>query len=293
MSLKSWVFKFLTYCCFFRQVAPSESAVCRFGFSVWAAERPRGGLRIPAELSGEIVSFPWPEEHLCPAGVHPIQYGTRLKVQCVTQSVSLSSCASSSSGHLKPVTLFDRGGIHVSLHFAVCLPSHPDVAVLVVSTVNTSALHVTDYLFQAAVPKVAPLSFNLHRLKLLVVGASWRVTFALLQTMSVKLQPASGTQLSAYNPLLPPPAISQVLLLANPQEVSLSLHRWPARLSLRVAFLTFDVCPPLFREACVSATSWLWPTETRSCTKAERSTASPTGRLWLAADPTLLLRTQV
>lgn len=43
----------------------------------------------------------------------------------------------------------------------------------------------------------------------------------LLQTMFVKLQPASGTRLPAYNPLLPPPAISQVLLLANPQKVSL------------------------------------------------------------------------
>lgn len=43
----------------------------------------------------------------------------------------------------------------------------------------------------------------------------------LLQTMSVKLQPASGTHLPPYNPLLPPPATSQVLLLANPQNVSL------------------------------------------------------------------------
>lgn len=57
----------------------------------------------------------------------------------------------------------------------------------------------------------------------LLVGVSWCVMlFPRLQTMSVKLQPASGTQLTAYNPLLPPPAISQVLLLANPQEVSLS-----------------------------------------------------------------------
>lgn len=37
----------------------------------------------------------------------------------------------------------------------------------------------------------------------------------------MKLQPASGTHLPAYNPLLPPPAISQVLLLANPHKVSL------------------------------------------------------------------------
>lgn len=45
--------------------------------------------------------------------------------------------------------------------------------------------------------------------------------FPLLQTMLVKLQPASGTNLPPYNPLLPPPAVSQVLILANPQQVSL------------------------------------------------------------------------
>lgn len=58
-------------------------------------------------------------------------------------------------GHLEPITLFDRGGIHVSLHFAKDPPpGHPNIAVVVISTVNTSALPVRDYLFQAAVPKV-------------------------------------------------------------------------------------------------------------------------------------------
>lgn len=61
----------------------------------------------------------------------------------------------SSLGHLKPITLFDHGGIHISLHFAKDSPlPHRDVAVVVISTVNTSALHVRDYVFQAAVPKV-------------------------------------------------------------------------------------------------------------------------------------------
>eukprot|EP00064_Thunnus_orientalis_P019055 superscaffoldBa00004604_g19165 len=46
----------------------------------------------------------------------------------------------------------------------------------------------------------------------------------LMQTMSVKLQPASGTHLPPYNPLLPPPAISQVLLLANPQKRNVRLR---------------------------------------------------------------------
>lgn len=77
-----------------------------------------------------------------------------------------------SSGHLEPVTLLDRGGIRVSLHFTVGPRSHPDVAVLVVSTVNTSALPVKDYLFQAAVPKVAPLQFNVLTPEPLLVGVS-------------------------------------------------------------------------------------------------------------------------
>lgn len=37
--------------------------------------------------------------------------------------------------------------------------------------------------------------------------------------MKVKLQPPSATDLPAYNPILPPAAITQVMLLANPQKV--------------------------------------------------------------------------
>lgn len=64
------------------------------------------------------------------------------------------------AGHLEPLTLFDHGGIHISLHFAKdsAAPSRPDAAaVVVVSTVNTSGLPVSDYTFQAAVPKVRRL----------------------------------------------------------------------------------------------------------------------------------------
>ncbi|XP_073331785.1 ADP-ribosylation factor-binding protein GGA1-like [Pagrus major] len=99
--------------------------------------------------------------------------------------------------NLEPITVFDQGGIHVSLHFAKdSPPGHPGVAVVVISTVNTSTLCVKDLMFQAAVPK----------------------------TMLVKLQPASGTNLPPYNPLLPPPAVSQVLILANPQQRKVRLR---------------------------------------------------------------------
>ncbi|KAM4603789.1 ADP-ribosylation factor-binding protein GGA2-like [Polymixia lowei] len=98
---------------------------------------------------------------------------------------------------LEPITVYDQGGVHVSLHFARDTPpGHPSIAVVVISTVNTSAHLVKDFLFQAAVPK----------------------------TMSVKLQPSSGTSLPPYNPLLPPAAISQVLLLANPQRRKVRLR---------------------------------------------------------------------
>uniref|UniRef100_A0A669B1Q3 ADP-ribosylation factor-binding protein GGA3 n=1 Tax=Oreochromis niloticus TaxID=8128 RepID=A0A669B1Q3_ORENI len=101
------------------------------------------------------------------------------------------------SSQLEPITLYNRAGFHVSLHFARDPPpGHPGVAVVVMSAVNTSALDVRDFLFQAAVPK----------------------------TMLVKLQPASGTHLPPYNPVLPPPAVSQVLLLANPQRRKVRLR---------------------------------------------------------------------
>lgn len=37
--------------------------------------------------------------------------------------------------------------------------------------------------------------------------------------MKVKLQQPSGTELAPFNPVLPPPAITQILLLANPLKV--------------------------------------------------------------------------
>ncbi|XP_063056045.1 ADP-ribosylation factor-binding protein GGA3-like isoform X1 [Engraulis encrasicolus] len=98
---------------------------------------------------------------------------------------------------LEPVTVYDRWGVHVCLHFCRdSPPARPDVAVVIVSTVNTSALAVADVQFQVAVPK----------------------------NMTVKLQPASGKDLPPYNPLLPPASLSQILLLANPQRNSVRLR---------------------------------------------------------------------
>ena len=38
--------------------------------------------------------------------------------------------------------------------------------------------------------------------------------------MKIKLQPASATEMNGYNPILPPSAITQVMLIANPHNVS-------------------------------------------------------------------------
>ncbi|XP_058705324.1 ADP-ribosylation factor-binding protein GGA2 isoform X3 [Poecile atricapillus] len=93
-----------------------------------------------------------------------------------------------------PLTVYDRNGFKAMLHFSRDpAPGRPDVLVMVLSMLSTSAHPIRDILFQAAVPK----------------------------TMQIKLQPASGSELPAFNPLLPPAVVSQVLLLANPHKVLL------------------------------------------------------------------------
>lgn len=47
-----------------------------------------------------------------------------------------------------------------------------------------------------------------------------------LQSMKVKLQPPSGTELSPFSPIQPPAAITQVMLLANPMKVSMENARY-------------------------------------------------------------------
>ncbi|XP_038612472.1 ADP-ribosylation factor-binding protein GGA1 isoform X1 [Tachyglossus aculeatus] len=96
-----------------------------------------------------------------------------------------------------PVTVYDRHGFRVLFHFARDpLPTRPDVLVVVVSMLSTAPLPIRNIVFQSAVPKV----------------------------MRVKLQPPSGTELPAFNPIVHPSAITQVLLLANPQKEKVRLR---------------------------------------------------------------------
>ncbi|XP_048407826.1 ADP-ribosylation factor-binding protein GGA1-like isoform X1 [Stegostoma tigrinum] len=96
-----------------------------------------------------------------------------------------------------PITVFDKGGFRVLFHFAKALPvERPDLLVVVITLLNSAPTPIKNITFQAAVPKV----------------------------MKLKLQPASGTELPAFNPILSPPVISQVMLLANPQKERVRLR---------------------------------------------------------------------
>uniref|UniRef100_A0A8C7PRJ8 VHS domain-containing protein n=1 Tax=Oncorhynchus mykiss TaxID=8022 RepID=A0A8C7PRJ8_ONCMY len=98
---------------------------------------------------------------------------------------------------LLPVTVFDRHSLRVLFHFARDTPPFlADVLVVIISMLSSAPVPVSNILFQPSVP----------------------------DTMRVKIQPPSGTELPAFNPILPPAAITQVLLLANPHKEKVQLH---------------------------------------------------------------------
>lgn len=92
-------------------------------------------------------------------------------------------------GTLPPLNLHEKNGLSVVIHFGKDSP-RPDITVMVVSTMSKNSSPVKNVSFQAAVPK----------------------------TMKIKLQPPSATDLPPHNPILPPAAITQVMLLSNPQK---------------------------------------------------------------------------
>ncbi|OWF37796.1 ADP-ribosylation factor-binding protein GGA1-like [Mizuhopecten yessoensis] len=95
---------------------------------------------------------------------------------------------------LAPVNAYDKNGLKMVIHCGKDRP-RDDVSVMVVSVISTNTNPVKNFSFQAAVPKV----------------------------MKVKLQPPSATDLPAYNPILPPAAITQVMLFANPHKENIRL----------------------------------------------------------------------
>ncbi|XP_015111581.1 ADP-ribosylation factor-binding protein GGA1 [Diachasma alloeum] len=94
-----------------------------------------------------------------------------------------------------PVTVIDnKNEISVILHFAEGGPRE-DVTVVVVTTVSKNCKALRDYLFQAVVPK----------------------------SCKCRLQPPSGVELPGFSVFLPPAAITQIMMIANPLKVPLSL----------------------------------------------------------------------
>ncbi|XP_077618213.1 ADP-ribosylation factor-binding protein GGA1 isoform X2 [Crocuta crocuta] len=124
----------------------------------------------------------------------PPRQPTTTELSLANITVPLESIKPSS---ILPVTVYDQHGFRVLFHFARDpLPGRSDVLVVVVSMLSTAPQPIRNIVFQSAVPKV----------------------------MKVKLQPPSGTELPAFNPIVHPSAITQVLLLANPQKEKVRLR---------------------------------------------------------------------
>ncbi|XP_076001442.1 LOW QUALITY PROTEIN: ADP-ribosylation factor-binding protein GGA1-like [Genypterus blacodes] len=116
---------------------------------------------------------------------------------CISLADVTVSLESIKPGSLLPVTVFDKHSLRVLFHFArECPPLRPDVLVVIISMLSSAPVPVNNIRFQAAVPKM----------------------------MKVRLQPPSGTELPAFNPILPPAAITQILLLANPHKEKVRLR---------------------------------------------------------------------
>lgn len=98
------------------------------------------------------------------------------------------------SSLLPLVVLDEKNGISVTFHFGKNKPRE-DVNVIVVTTISKNELPLTNLLFQAVVPK----------------------------NCKMKLQKPSGTELPAHNPFLPPSAVTQIMLIANPDKANICL----------------------------------------------------------------------
>ncbi|XP_043271852.1 ADP-ribosylation factor-binding protein GGA1 isoform X2 [Venturia canescens] len=98
-------------------------------------------------------------------------------------------------GTIPPLTLMEeKNGITVVLHFAKGSP-RADITVIVVTTMSKNSKPLGNYLFQVVISKHC----------------------------KCRLESPSGTQLPGHNPFLPPSAITQILLIANPQKNPVSL----------------------------------------------------------------------
>ncbi|XP_029445957.1 ADP-ribosylation factor-binding protein GGA1 isoform X2 [Rhinatrema bivittatum] len=173
-----------------------------------------GGSLFPSLSSSSLEQPGSPVAHSLPMGM-AAHSKTESGVQAGIASPELGLGAVSASQHelslanitvplesikpssILPVTVYDQNSFRVLFHFARdSPPGRPDILVVVISMISTAPQPVKNIIFQSAVPKV----------------------------MKVKLQPPSGTELPAFSPIVPPTAITQVLLLANPQKEKVRLR---------------------------------------------------------------------
>nr|XP_039257337.1 ADP-ribosylation factor-binding protein GGA1-like [Styela clava] len=93
---------------------------------------------------------------------------------------------------LPPLTVYDNNGLRVLFHFTqdFATADRKDTLVTVISIMSTRPAAIPNIVLQVAVPKI----------------------------MRVKLQTPSSTQLAAFNPIVPSPPITQIMVLANPNK---------------------------------------------------------------------------
>lgn len=96
------------------------------------------------------------------------------------------------AGTRAAVVLLESGGVSLSLHHTLNSP-RSDVRVFVLTLTSQCRSPVTQYLMQAVVPRAC----------------------------KVRLLLPSATHLPQYSPFLPPPAVTQLMLVANPNQVML------------------------------------------------------------------------
>jgi len=109
--------------------------------------------------------------------------------------ISLESIRPSSINPSINLKLKHDTGLHCILHIARDSP-RPDLIVSVLTITNTNTSNtINNFHFEATVPK----------------------------NMRIKLQSPSGSDLPAYNPILPPQAITQILLVSNPNKEAVRL----------------------------------------------------------------------
>ncbi|KAM4882129.1 ADP-ribosylation factor-binding protein GGA1 [Thomomys bottae] len=177
-----------------QQALPPEAQQVR-----WEKQQPAPRLTLRDLQSRSSCSSPSPSaagllHTVSPEPPGPVQQPAPTELSLASITVPLESIKPSS---ILPVTVYDQHGFRVLFHFARDpLPGRSDVLVVVVSMLSTAPQPIRNIAFQSAVPKV----------------------------MKVKLQPPSGTELPAFNPIVHPSAITQVLLLANPQKEKVRLR---------------------------------------------------------------------